>query len=166
LPGYLPDDLRPFGLGGRTPYRLRVNALLRLIDAPNFEIHAVAGARRAALCGHAGFRAVQAAPGNTVTTAIAPWAGPDPPRLSGQNIFGPPSALWDVATPLRVGATPVPSCANAGGRNWDRTSVKVTIMGLDGPGAAPADQRTAAAIASAGVAVGRPIRRRRSPELV
>src|ERR671920_906095 len=54
-----------FGVGGRqllakapldAAYRLRVNALLRLIDAMDFEIRAVAGPLRAGLSGHAGFR--------------------------------------------------------------------------------------------------------------
>jgi len=39
-------------------YRLRVNALLRLIDAMDFEIGAVAGPLRVGLAGHAGFQAV------------------------------------------------------------------------------------------------------------
>jgi transposase len=44
-------------------YRLRVNALRRLIDALDFEIEAVGGPQRAALAGHAGYQAVQAIPG-------------------------------------------------------------------------------------------------------
>jgi transposase len=61
-----------FGVGGRqqlarapldAPYRLRVNALCRLIDALDFEIEAVAGPLRAALAGHRGFTAVLAVPG-------------------------------------------------------------------------------------------------------
>jgi transposase len=61
-----------FGVGGRkllaaapldAAYRLRVNALLRLIDAMDFEIRAVAGPLRAYLAGHDGFQAVQAVPG-------------------------------------------------------------------------------------------------------
>jgi transposase len=61
-----------FGVGGRqqlarapldAPYRLRVNALCRLIDALDFEIEAVAGPLRVALAGHRGFTAVQAVPG-------------------------------------------------------------------------------------------------------
>jgi len=61
-----------FGVGGRkllagapldAAYRLRVNALLRLIDAMDFEIRAVAGPLRVGLAGHAGFRAIQAVPG-------------------------------------------------------------------------------------------------------
>ncbi len=61
-----------FAVGGRQllvkapldpAYRLRVNALLRLIDAMDFEIRAVAGPLRAGLAGHAGYRAVQAVPG-------------------------------------------------------------------------------------------------------
>jgi transposase len=61
-----------FGVGGRrllaqapldAAYRLRVNALCRLIDAMDFEIRAVAGPLRVALAGHAGFHAVQAVPG-------------------------------------------------------------------------------------------------------
>jgi transposase len=61
-----------FGVAGRqlrarTPldaaYRLRVNALCRLIDALDFEIRAVAGPLRVGLAGHPGFHAVQAMPG-------------------------------------------------------------------------------------------------------
>ena len=61
-----------FGVGGRkllaeapldAAYRLRVNALLRLIDAMDFEIRAVAGPLRVGLAGHAGFQAIQAVPG-------------------------------------------------------------------------------------------------------
>jgi transposase len=61
-----------FGVGGRQllatapldgAYRLRINALLRLIDAIDFEIRAVAGPLRVGLAGHTGFRAVQAVPG-------------------------------------------------------------------------------------------------------
>jgi transposase len=50
-------------------YRLRVNALLRLIDAIDFEITAVAGPLRADLGDHAGFRAVQNVPGVGPTLA-------------------------------------------------------------------------------------------------
>ncbi len=61
-----------FGVGGRellakapldAAYRLRVNALLRLIDALEFEIQAVSGPLRVGLSGHAGFRTIQAVPG-------------------------------------------------------------------------------------------------------
>ena len=61
-----------FGVAGRqllarvpldAPYRLRVNALCRLIDAVDFEIQAVGGPLRLALAGDPGFRAVQAVPG-------------------------------------------------------------------------------------------------------
>ena len=61
-----------FGVAGRqllarvpldAPYRLRVNALCRLIDAVDFEIQAVGGPLRVALAGDPGFRAVQAVPG-------------------------------------------------------------------------------------------------------
>src|SRR4051794_18884920 len=61
-----------FGVGGRkllaaapldAAYRLRVNALLRLIDGIDFEIRAVSGPLRVALAGHEGFQAVQAVPG-------------------------------------------------------------------------------------------------------
>jgi transposase len=67
-----------FGVGGRqwlntapldAAYRLRVNALLPLIDAMDFEITAVAGPLRAALGDHAGFRAVQKVPGVGPTLA-------------------------------------------------------------------------------------------------
>ena len=61
-----------FGVGGRqllaqapldAAYRLRVNALCRLIDAVDFEVRAVAGPLRVALAGHPGYQAVQAVPG-------------------------------------------------------------------------------------------------------
>jgi len=61
-----------FGVGGRqllakapldAAYRLRVNALCRLIDAIDFELRAVAGPLRVGLAGHPGFRTVQAVPG-------------------------------------------------------------------------------------------------------
>jgi transposase len=83
-----------FGVGGRqllleapldAAYRLRVNALLRLIDAMDFEIRAVAGPLRVGLAGHTGFQAVQAVPGVGPTLAaifvaeigdVARFAGP------------------------------------------------------------------------------------------
>ncbi len=61
-----------FGVAGRqlltkapldAAYRLRVNALLRLIDAIDFEIQAVAGPLRVGLAHDPGFHAVQAVPG-------------------------------------------------------------------------------------------------------
>jgi transposase len=61
-----------FGLGGRellarapldAPYRGRVDALCRLIDAVDFEIDAVAGPLRARLAGHPGYRVIQTIPG-------------------------------------------------------------------------------------------------------
>ena len=61
-----------FGLGGRQllatapldgPYRARVDACCRLIDAVDFEIDAVGSQLRARLAGHAGYRAVQVVPG-------------------------------------------------------------------------------------------------------
>jgi transposase len=61
-----------FGVGGRqllatapldVPYRARVDACCRLIDAVDFEIDAVGRQLRARLAGHDGYRAVQAVPG-------------------------------------------------------------------------------------------------------
>jgi transposase len=61
-----------FGVGGRQllaasslggPFRARVDALCRLLDAAEFEIAAVAGQLRARLAGYPGYRAVQAIPG-------------------------------------------------------------------------------------------------------
>jgi transposase len=61
-----------FGVGGRqllarapldAAYRLRVNALVRLIDALDFEMGAVTGPLRVALAADPGFHAVQAVPG-------------------------------------------------------------------------------------------------------
>lgn len=66
--GLHPQVTDLFGVGGRhwlsaapldAACRLRVNALLRLIDAIEFELTAVAGPLRAALADHPGFRAVQ-----------------------------------------------------------------------------------------------------------
>jgi hypothetical protein len=65
-----------FGVAGRrllahapldAPYRLRVNAMMRLIDALDFEIQAVGGPLRVALAGLPGFTAVQAVPGVVAT---------------------------------------------------------------------------------------------------
>jgi len=70
--GLHPRATDLFGVAGRAwlhaapldaAYRLRVNALLRLIDAVDFEITAVAGPLRAALADHTGFQAVQKVPG-------------------------------------------------------------------------------------------------------
>ncbi|MFD6325128.1 transposase, partial [Streptomyces sp. NPDC058442] len=67
-----------FSLGGRqllhdapldAPYRARVNCLLRLIDAYDFEIDVVSTRLRAHLAGHAGYRAVQDIPGIGATLA-------------------------------------------------------------------------------------------------
>jgi transposase len=70
--GLHPHATDLFGVGGRqwltvapldAAFRMRVNALLRLIDAIDFEITAVAGPLRVALADHVGFRAVQKVPG-------------------------------------------------------------------------------------------------------
>jgi transposase len=61
-----------FGLGGRRllarapldgPYRARVDACCRLIDAVDFEVDAVGSQLRARLVGHHGYQAIQAVPG-------------------------------------------------------------------------------------------------------
>jgi transposase len=61
-----------FGVGGRQllnaagldgPYRARVHAHLRLIDAFDFEIDTVSGQLRARLCQHHGYREIQRIPG-------------------------------------------------------------------------------------------------------
>ncbi len=61
-----------FGVGGRDrlarlalsgPYRARVDALCRLIDAYDFEVDAVSGQLRGRLAGHAGYQAIQVVPG-------------------------------------------------------------------------------------------------------
>jgi transposase len=61
-----------FGLGGRqllakapldAPYRARVQACLRLIDAVDFEIDTVATQLRARLAGHGGYATIQTIPG-------------------------------------------------------------------------------------------------------
>jgi transposase len=51
------------------PYRARVDCLLRLIDAYDFEIGAVSGRLRAQLARHEGYHAVQAVPGVGPTLA-------------------------------------------------------------------------------------------------
>ena len=70
--GLHPQVTDLFGVRGRQwlngapldpAYRLRVNALLRLIDAIEFELTAVAGPLRVALAEHPGFHAVQKVPG-------------------------------------------------------------------------------------------------------
>jgi transposase len=61
-----------FGLGGRRllarapldgPYRARVDACCRLIDAVDFEVDAVGSQLRARLVGHHGYQAIPAVPG-------------------------------------------------------------------------------------------------------
>jgi transposase len=61
-----------FGLGGRQllaaarlepPYRARIDACLRLIDAVNFEVDTVTTQLRGQLAGHTGYTAIQAIPG-------------------------------------------------------------------------------------------------------
>jgi transposase len=61
-----------FGVGGRQllaaagldgPFRARVDACLRLIDALDFEVDTVTGQLRGRLAGHPGYRAIQAIPG-------------------------------------------------------------------------------------------------------
>jgi transposase len=70
--GVHPAASDVFGVGGRqlltgagldAPYRARVDAYLRLIDAFTFEIDAVSGQLRARLCQHRGYVAIQAVPG-------------------------------------------------------------------------------------------------------
>jgi transposase len=67
-----------FGVGGRAqldrlalaaPYRARIDALCRLIDAFDFEVEAVSGQVRAWLAGHPGHTAIQAIPGVGPTLA-------------------------------------------------------------------------------------------------
>jgi transposase len=67
-----------FGVAGKAllagaaldpPYRARVDALLRLIDAYDFEIDVVSGRLRAQLARHQGYHAVQAVPGVGPTLA-------------------------------------------------------------------------------------------------
>jgi len=94
-----------FGVGGRrllaqapldAAYRLRVNALCRLIDAMDFEIRAVAGPLRVALAGHPGFHAVQAVPGvGPVLAAIFVAEIGDVARFAGPARL----ASWAGLTP-------------------------------------------------------------------
>jgi transposase len=67
-----------FGVGGRQllaaaaldgPYRARVDACCRLIDALDFEVNTVTGQLRGRLAGHPGYRAIQAIPGVGPTLA-------------------------------------------------------------------------------------------------
>ncbi|GIF02440.1 IS110 family transposase [Paractinoplanes rishiriensis] len=76
--GLHPPVTDLFGVAGRqwlstapldAAYRLRVNALLRLIDAIDFELTALAGPLRTALADHPGFHAVQKVPGVGPTLA-------------------------------------------------------------------------------------------------
>ena len=84
-----------FGPGGRRlladapldgPFRARVNALCRLVDAIDFEIDAVTGPVRARLHDHRGYRAIQTIPGVGAVLAavfvaevgqVHRFAGPD-----------------------------------------------------------------------------------------
>jgi transposase len=102
-----------FAAGGRkllaaapldAAYRLRVNALLRLIDAMDFEIRAVSGPLRAVLAGHTGFQAIQTVPGVGPTLAaifvaeigdvtrfagpthLASWAGLTPKHRESDTV--------------------------------------------------------------------------------
>jgi transposase len=103
--GLHPHVTDLFGAGGRqwlsnapldAAYRLRVNALLRLIDGLDFEITAVAGPLRAALADHAGFDAVQKVPGvGPVLAAIFVAEIGDVTRFAGPAHL----ASWAGLTP-------------------------------------------------------------------
>jgi transposase len=103
--GLHPQVTDLFGVGGRqwlstapldASYRLRVNALLRLIDAIDFELRAVAGPLRVALADHAGFRAVQKVPGvGPVLAAIFVAEIGDVTRFAGPAHL----ASWAGLTP-------------------------------------------------------------------
>jgi transposase len=103
--GLHPHVTDLFGAGGRqwlsnapldAAYRLRVNALLRLIDGLDFEITAVAGPLRAALADHAGFQAVQKVPGvGPVLAAIFVAEIGDVTRFAGPAHL----ASWAGLTP-------------------------------------------------------------------
>lgn len=94
-----------FGIGGRkllaaapldAAYRLRVNALCRLIDAIDFEIRAVAGPLRVALTAHPGFSAIQGVPGvGQVLAAIFVAEIGDVARFAGPAHL----ASWAGLTP-------------------------------------------------------------------
>jgi transposase len=94
-----------FGVGGRQllaaapldgAYRLRVNALCRLIDALTFEVQAVSGPLHVELADHAGYRAVQAIPGvGPVLAAVFVAEVGDVHRFAGPAQLG----SWAGLTP-------------------------------------------------------------------
>ncbi|MGX7671119.1 IS110 family RNA-guided transposase [Plantactinospora sp. DSM 117369] len=131
-----------FGVAGRrwlttapldAAYRLRVNSLLRLIDGIDFEISAVAGPLRAALAGHAGFRAVQKVPGVGSTLAaifvaeigdvtrfgapahLASWAGLTPKHRESETVIRRGPITKQASTLVRWAAV----AAAQGARNAD-----------------------------------------------
>ena len=94
-----------FGVGGRqllaaaaldAPYRARVGAYCRLIDAYGFEIDAVASQLRGRLCRHTGYLALQALPGVGPTLAAVFVA-----EIGEVHRFADPTRLvsWAGLTP-------------------------------------------------------------------
>jgi transposase len=94
-----------FGVGGRQllakapldgPYRARVDACCRLIDAVDFEVGVVGSQLRGRLAGHRGYRAIQAIPGVGPILAAAFVA-----EIGEVDRFGDPAHLasWAGLTP-------------------------------------------------------------------
>ena len=149
--GLHPHVTDLFGAGGRqwlsnapldAAYRLRVNALLRLIDGLDFEITAVAGPLRAALADHAGFHAVQKVPGvgpvlaaifvveiGDVTRFAAPahlasWAGLTPKHRESDTVVHRGRITKQGSTLVRWAAVEAAQGAhNAGWLTQTRTRI-------------------------------------------
>ena len=94
-----------FGVGGRKllakapldgPYRARVDACCRLIDAVDFEVGVVGSQLRGRLAGHQGYRAIQTIPGVGPILAAVVVA-----ELGEVDRFGDPAHLtsWAGLTP-------------------------------------------------------------------
>jgi hypothetical protein len=122
-----------FGVAGRqwlstaaldVAYRLRVNALRRLIDAIDFELTALAGPLRAALAEHAGFHAVQKVPSVGPTLAAIFIA-----EIGDVTRFAGPAQLssWAGLTPKHresdtvIHRGPITKQGSTGGRRCRRT---------------------------------------------
>ena len=155
---HLPGDL--FGVCGRqllaaapldAAYRLRVNALCRLIDALDFEIRAVAGPLRVALAGDPGFAAVQQVPGvGPVLAAVfvaeigdvhrfasaahlASWAGLTPRHRESDTVVRRGPITKQGSTLVRWAA--VEAAHSAGHAGW-LSDKRAAIAGRRGPNVA------------------------------
>jgi transposase len=155
---HLPGDL--FGVCGRqllaaapldAAYRLRVNALCRLIDALDFELRAVAGPLRVALAGDPGFAAVQQVPGvGPVLAAVfvaeigdvhrfasaahlASWAGLTPRHRESDTVVRRGPITKQGSTLVRWAA--VEAAHSAGHAGW-LSDKRAAIAGRRGPNVA------------------------------